>query len=216
MEARFATPGHRPALDERTDPDVFARYYYLKEELLAFCRANGMATSGSKTDLAARVERFLRSGQVAEAAATAADAQARRRARPQAASQAEPAVDALLGSDFKCTEERRSFFESQVGRRFHFSVKLQRYLRSNPKATYADAIAEWRRLDAARSGPARDTETDPIDPQFEYNRYIRAFFADNPGRSLKEAIACWRFRRELPGERTYARADLSALGGRDT
>jgi hypothetical protein len=211
MEARFATPGHRPALDERADPDVFVRFYYLKEELLAFCRANGLGTSGSKIDLASRVENFLRTGRVFEAPGAPKAAKPRRPIRDTRPT--EPALDALLGSDFKCTEERRGFFESQVGRRFHFSVKLQRYLRSNPTATYADAIAEWRRLDAARCGSTQNTETDPIDPQFEYNRYIRAFFADNPSLALKDAIACWRFRRELPGERTYTRADLSALGG---
>jgi hypothetical protein len=213
----MASLTERPALDERPAPEVFLKFYYLKEELLAFCRTNGLGTSGSKTDLTSRVESFLRTGRVPEGATTAADAPARRRTTPPAAvAQEEPALDAQLGPNFKCTEERRSFFESQVGRRFHFSVKLQRYLRSNPKATYADAIAEWRRLDAARSGPAQDTETDQIDPQFEYNRYIRAFFADNPGLKLNDAIACWRFRRGLPGERTYTRADLSTLGDRDT
>ena len=118
----------------------------------------------------------------------------------------EPALTAVLGEGFKCTEARRAVFESIVGPRFHFGVKFQRYLRSNPNATYADAIQEWRRLEL------RTEAAEPIDPQFEYNRYVRAFFAANPGGTLRDAIACWRFRRTLPGPRDYDPSDLAALG----
>lgn len=213
----------RPELEARPDPDVFARFYYLKEELLAFCRENGLSTAGSKADLSGRVEQFLRTG--AEPDAPDSGRAAIRSPRKRAGSTpAEPAIGAEIGEDFRCTEARRAFFESIVGPRFHFSVKLQRYLRSNPTATYTDAIAEWRRLDRADASSAAiagsDAGTaavpDSIDPQFEYNRYIRAFFADNPGRSLAEAIACWRLRRSLPGPRAYDRTDLSALSERET
>jgi hypothetical protein len=205
----MTTPGKRPTLDERPDPDIFVRFYYLKEELLDFCRANGLLTSGSKANLIDRVGRYLRTGE-------APDERARSERPRIGGADAEPALDATLGEDFKCTQERRAFFESVVGPRFHFSVKLQRYMRSNPNATYADAIAEWRRLDCAGTGAGAEADAqadavDSIDPQFEYNRYIRAFFADNPGRRLTDAIACWRLRRELPGPRTYNRTDLSAL-----
>ena len=33
-----------------------------------------------------------------------------------------------------------------------------------------------------------------IDKQFEYNTYIRDFFADNRGKSLDEAIKCWKYK----------------------
>ena len=36
-----------------------------------------------------------------------------------------------------------------------------------------------------------------IDRQFEYNTYIRDFFADNEGRSLEEAIRCWKYKKGL-------------------
>jgi hypothetical protein len=213
----------RPELEARPDPDVFTRFYYLEEELLAFCRQNGLSTTGSKADLSVRIEHFLRTGGPPDGpeARRAANTSPRRPARGTPAA---PSMDAEIGSSFKCTEANRAFFESVVGPRFHFSVKLQRYLRSNPTATYADAIAEWRRLDGAAASPAATAgsdagvaaESNSIDPQFEYNRYIRAFFADNPGRSLAEAIACWRLRRSLPGPRAYDRTDLSALSERET
>ena len=50
-----------------------------------------------------------------------------------------------------------------------------------------------------------------IDKQFEYNTYIRDFFADNPGRTLDDAIKCWKYKKQLPGHNHYEQTDLAAL-----
>lgn len=50
-----------------------------------------------------------------------------------------------------------------------------------------------------------------IDKQFEYNTYIRDFFEDNQGKSLKEAILCWKYKKGLPGHNRYEKSDLIAL-----
>ncbi len=50
-----------------------------------------------------------------------------------------------------------------------------------------------------------------IGSQFEYNTYIRDFFADNPGLALNEAIKCWKYKKSLPGSNRYERGDLEAL-----
>ena len=50
-----------------------------------------------------------------------------------------------------------------------------------------------------------------IGGQFEYNTYIRDFFADNPGKSLHDAIVCWNYKKGLPGHHRYDPSDLRAL-----
>lgn len=50
-----------------------------------------------------------------------------------------------------------------------------------------------------------------IDKQFEYNTYIRDFFADNNAVTLKEAIMCWKYKKSQQGHHGYERADLVAL-----
>ena len=50
-----------------------------------------------------------------------------------------------------------------------------------------------------------------IDKQFEYNSYIRDFFADNKGKSLEEAIKCWKYKKQLQGHNCYERTDLVAI-----
>ena len=74
------------------------------------------------------------------------------------------------------------------------------------RKTYGDAIAAYYQLlDKKRKGSSA------IDKQFEYNTYIRDFFADNKGLSLQNAIACWNKKKSLPEHNRYEKTDLSAL-----
>lgn len=44
-----------------------------------------------------------------------------------------------------------------------------------------------------------------IAPQFEYNQFIKDFFADsnNKGKTRQEAIQAWNAIKQLPGSNTY-------------
>ena len=44
----------RPDLKKDLDSKIFRSYYYLKEELAAFCRAEGLPVSGGKKELTER------------------------------------------------------------------------------------------------------------------------------------------------------------------
>ena len=50
-----------------------------------------------------------------------------------------------------------------------------------------------------------------IKPQFEYNQYIRDFFADNKGASLKDAIRCWHWKKLQAGSHRYEKSDFDAV-----
>ena len=66
------------------------------------------------------------------------------------------------------------------------------------------------RADLKRKEKKKEKTT--IDGQFEYNQYIRDFFADNPGKSLQQAILCWKYKKALQGHNRYEKSDLAALG----
>ena len=53
----------RPKLDCNLDSKTFKEYYYLKEELVDFCRQNGLQTTGGKIDLTQRIAHFLDTGE---------------------------------------------------------------------------------------------------------------------------------------------------------
>ena len=48
-----------------------------------------------------------------------------------------------------------------------------------------------------------------IAPQFEYNRYMRAFLSDNPNLSSKDAMKFWKLKRAKRGTYAYEKTDLN-------
>ena len=192
------TGAGRPPLDRNLDSRTFREYYWLKEELAAFCRAHHLPVSGGKQELADRIAVFLDTGEVRPAAAGRTGS----RRRP---------VSAVSGSDiieepFVCTESHRAFFKERIGPSFSFIVPFQKWLKSAAGKTYDDAVAAYDEiLRAKKKGQTA------IGQQFEYNAYIRDFFRDNAGKSLKDAIRCWKHRKSQPGHNRYDPSDLSAL-----
>ncbi|MDO4371697.1 MAG: SAP domain-containing protein, partial [Clostridia bacterium] len=52
----------RPELNDKPDADTFRSYYYLKQELIDFCRKNALPVSGGKQELTDRIACFLETG----------------------------------------------------------------------------------------------------------------------------------------------------------
>lgn len=188
----------RPGIGEHSNSQAFLQHYYLKEEMIAFLRENKLPVSGCKEVLKSRIARFIDGERPAPRETLS-------RRRPAQV----PVItdNAQIGPDFVCSEAARAFFKERLGRSFTFKVAFQRWLRSHPEATFARACEAYTTLTAeARGGKS------VIGPQFEYNAYIRDFFAANPGRPLADAIRCWNHRKRLPGTHRYSPADVAALG----
>lgn len=93
-------------------------------------------------------------------------------------------TDTEIEPNFVCSEKHRAFFKEHIGNGFSFNVAFQKWLKSNTGKTYADAItAYYRILEKKKSSKAK------IDKQFEYNTYIRDFFADNRARALTRLLS---------------------------
>ncbi len=50
----------RPELNGKLDGKNYRSYYYMKEELVAFCRENNLPISGGKIDLIDRIYSMFR------------------------------------------------------------------------------------------------------------------------------------------------------------
>ncbi|EOH72424.1 MULTISPECIES: DUF6434 domain-containing protein [Enterococcus] len=184
---------NRPKLQAGLAPEVFSEYYYLKVELQDFCQEQGLAKPGSKADLNQRITHYLRTG----------ERLASKSSEKKVFREEYLTLDSLIEQGIVFSEKHRAFFKSELGDTFVFKVAFQNWLKENAGKTYREAIAIYPEI-AARK-PKK------IDSQFEYNTYIRDFFADNRGRSLQEAIACWKHKKALPGSNKYHVQDLSAL-----
>ncbi len=182
-------------LTKSLTPEEFKNYYFLKEELKDFCRREGLKVSGSKQDLEKRIIHYLSTGE-----------ELKEDAIKQYSSQtsSEITLDSKLGENFKCSEDKREFFEKEIGKGFKFKVKFQKWLKANPDKTYRDAIDAYYEI-------RNSNEKTEIGKQFQYNQYIRDFFEDNNDKSLDDAIKCWNYKKSLKGHNKYEKSDLEIL-----
>lgn len=186
----------RPNLDIKLSAKTFKEYYYLKEELIDFCRKNKLQTTGSKLELTERISNFLEKG----------DKVYKSHTNKRVKRINEITLDTIIEEDFVCSEKHRAFYKEQIGNKFSFNVTFQKWLKSNHGKTYQDSInAYYQILEDKKKNKTT------IDKQFEYNAYIRDFFNDNKDKSLAQAIKCWRYKKSLKGHNKYERKDLKVL-----
>lgn len=186
----------RPDLNTNLDSRTFREYYYLKEELVDFCRKHNLQSTGGKLELTDRIAEFLDTGKRNTATHT-------KRKTP---SVGEITLDMVIESNFVCSEKHRAFYKERIGKSFSFNVLFQKWLKSNAGKTYRDSIDAYYQIleDKKKNKTA-------IDRQFEYNTYIRDFFADNKDKTLEQAIKCWKYKKSLKGHNRYEREDLKIL-----
>ncbi len=187
---------YRPILDRELDSKTFREFYYLKEELVAFWRKNDLPTVGGKIEITDRIAHYLDTGEIPIVKVV-------KKRTPVIADINE---ETEIESDFVCSEKHRAFFKKHIGSSFSFNVAFQKWLKCNAGKTYKEAIsAYYQIIEDKKKGNTK------IDKQFEYNTYIRDFFADNKGKSLEEAIKCWKYKKQLQGHNRYEKTDLKAL-----
>ncbi|MBI5566544.1 MAG: cytoplasmic protein [Chloroflexi bacterium] len=172
----------RPLLTPQLTADDFRSFYWLKAELLVFCREHGLSTSGSKADLTERIALFLDTRQrpvrVPTTRRTSGDP------LPQTLTR-----DTAIGLNWRCSERLRAFFLQEIGPYFHFNGVMRDFIRQGTGQTLGAAIEAWQ---ADRAAPRVETD---IAPQFEYNRHMRDFFKAHPDRTRQDAIAAWQANR---------------------
>lgn len=186
----------RPNLDIKLDSKTFNEYYYLKEELIDFCRNNGLQTTGGKLELTERIANFLDTGKRTYKTYTTKKTKI----------VDETKLETIIEENFVCSEKHRAFYKEQIGNSFSFNVAFQKWLKSNSGKTYQDSIIAYYQI---LEDKKKNKTT--IDKQFEYNTYIRDFFADNKDKSLEQAIKCWKYKKSLKGHNKYEKKDLEIL-----
>lgn len=185
----------KPPLTKDLEEAVFMQYYYLKEELVAFCKAQQLQSTGSKIELTNRISHYLKTGEkITSKKAVTKETETLL------------TLDTIITLPITCSENKRAFFQQHLGPTFHFYVPFQRWLKNNPGKTYRDAIEAYQEIISQKK-----TKKTSIDKQFEYNTYIRDFFAANKGLPLAKAIACWKYKKSLPGLNKYEESDLVAI-----
>jgi hypothetical protein len=173
----------RPTLAPTLSGTELTRWYWLTSELVGLARLLGVSTGGSKQELTNRLAATL-------------DGQAplpHRHATGATGDQLSGEVSAstIIPPGQRSSQELRAWFRACIGPSFRFDRHMREFIQSaDGTTTLGDAVRHW---EATRGGPAT-----AIDPQFEFNRFTRAWWQSNPSGQRGELLAQWAIYRSRP------------------
>lgn len=130
----------RLKLCEKPDKVTFLSFYYLKEELVEFCKQHGLPASGSKIEITERIAHYLETGEILPVKSV----------KRKAAVVHSITKATLIEENIICSEVHRSFFEEQIGKSFSFKVAFQKCLKENSGKTYGEAIIAYEQIKQAK------------------------------------------------------------------
>lgn len=96
----------RPKLNREMSSKIFLDYYYLKEELVDFCRTNGLPVSGNKMKIIKRIACFFDTGKIVQPAVRSIHSNA----------VGEITENTVIESDIVCSQKHRAFFRNKIGK----------------------------------------------------------------------------------------------------
>lgn len=169
----------RPELTRDLDQATFAEYYWLRDELAAFCRLNDLSTAGGKRELTARVTALL----------TGKSQPAVQRRPPSKAMPVAFTRQTPVGSGWRCSEALRAFICLDLGRPFRFDRFMREQISAGSGALLGEVIDEWRKQEGRKH---------EIEPQFEYNRFTKEYRLHAPKATHATVVRSWNSYRALP------------------
>jgi hypothetical protein len=173
-------------------PDDLQHYYWKKGDLISFCKSHLLPTQGAKADLTERIRIYLSTGD-------RISYQTRKKQKMRDSSTT--LTKNTMVKNYNNDAETRKFFVEHLGKKFKFNEYLRQFTKAEkiqPNMTYGDLIDGWIAFENTR----KDLNA-TIAPQFEYNQFIRDFFAHEKGATLAKAISGWKAIINKKGPRTY-------------
>ena len=194
----------RPNLKTTISINDFKNHYWLKEELIDFCRTTGLKRTGGKIEITNRILKYLETGEIF----TKPEKDQQRTKSNFDWNTERLDLNTAITDNYKNTENVREFFKKTIGSNFKFNVEFMDWMKSSAGKTLGDSVEKWKEIAEKKRDKNYKTE---IAPQFEYNAYIRDFLNDNPQLSTKDAIESWKIKRDKPGKKQYSNSDLDFL-----
>ena len=101
----------RPKISDNSSGNAFRSFYYLKEELVSYCRQEGLQATGGKVELTDRIAYYLDTGERLSC----------QRQAKKSANLGVITLDTPIEDNFICSEKHRSFFSDSIGKGFTFN-----------------------------------------------------------------------------------------------
>ncbi|WP_196443613.1 DUF6434 domain-containing protein [Planomonospora sp. ID67723] len=173
----------RPALTADLTGHDLLRWYWRRDELVAFARRLGLSAAGGKQELTARLAAVLDGHPLPEPRPAAR--------RPRTAPLPEPLTpETLIPDGQRCSQQLRVFFQQRIGPGFRFDGVMRDFIATGAGRSLGDAVAHWH--------ATRGVQQPQIGAQFELNRFLRDWHAARPGAGRQAAMQAWQEYRSLP------------------
>ena len=187
----------RPALSRVKNSKELDRWYWLKEELVAFARKKKISTSGQKPVLQKRIGVWLDTGVAPEPAK-----------KPRAQSKfdwgsATLTPRTVITDSYRNSQNVRAFMKKHAGEHFRFSNEFMNWMRAHVGSTLAEAVEFWQDLDARKKKGYQEASL----PQNQYAQFSRALAKASPGISAKDIRRIWKKKRSGPGPHVFKAGD---------
>lgn len=192
----------RPFIADIVTGKELKKWYWLKQELVDYCKQKGINYTGGKFEILKRIACALDKGiDKSVKKATSGLPKSKINWAKQSLT-----LTTIITDSYTNGPNTRMFFKKHCGEKFHFGIAFMMWMKNNTGKTLQDAIKEWERLNKI----SKKKNYTSVIPQYnQYNQYLRDFFADNPTKTLTEARYFWKLKRALPLSRhKYSRADL--------
>ena len=189
----------RPSISAITKGEELKQWYWLKEELVRFCKLKCIHSTGSKFEILDRIACFLDNKSTTKKIV--------QKTRSNFDWHKEPLMlKTKITGSYKNTQNVRRFFTAHCGIQFHFTIPFMAWMKENIGENLNTAVLEWMKLN--RQSKDKNVKT-IIPPHNQYNQYIRDFFEDNQGATLQQIRRCWKLKRSLPLHfHKYEKTDL--------
>lgn len=192
----------RPDICDIQTGEELKKWYWLKQELVDFCKLTNLSYVGAKFDILERIATELDEGGIKKEKIPLPD----KSISKFVWSKSKLKLDTVITDSYTNGPNTRKFFKEYCGEKFHFSIPFMDYMKNNCGKTLQDAINEWHRLNEQAKNKNFKSE---IPAGNQYNKYLRDFFADNPNMTIEQARHFWKLKRSLPlGIHVYERTDL--------
>jgi hypothetical protein len=195
----------RPDIINIQTGEEFKKWYWLKEEVVAYCKQTQLSYVGSKFQIIERIANALDNDLVPNT-----QLEKRGISSKMEWHKAQLTLETVITDSYKNGPNVRRFFVEYCGTHFSFNIEFMAWMKANVGKTLKDAVDEWLRIKALSEDK---THKSVIPKGNQYNQYLRDFFADNPDKTMKEARFFWQLKRALPlSFHKYERSDLDLEG----
>jgi hypothetical protein len=130
----------RPNIDDISSGESLKKWYWLKAELVAFCKKIGINYSGSKFEILDRIALSLDAEKVVLE---------EKKVKPSSKfdwSKETLTLDTLITDSYTNGLNTRTFFREYCGSKFSFNIAFMSWMKHNVGKTLRDAVEEWNRL----------------------------------------------------------------------